>query len=602
MTGEQDAPPARGLVAFRLAIGLAQGVALYLLYSAFDAKVWPATSGYLFAPLALAAFYVPLIAIQGAGNLRAATLALWIATAAAVVAAFAWYDIWRAWPVEYGWQNGAAIVEPHVLPSFGLVFYLAIALFVAHALVTGADADRRAVARYPTYFDTAWKLGLQIALSFIFVCLFWAILWLGAELFELIKLDFFKTLIEHQWFSIPATALATAAALHVTDVRGGMVRGTRTLVLALLAWLLPLMALIAAGFLASLPFTGLAPLWATRHAGALLLAAAAILVMLVNAAYQDGPAERKAPLVFEIAIRLACALLVPTVALAAYALWLRVSQYGWSVDRVAAAAITLVAASYALGYAAGAALPGARLIERWNVVTAFLILGVLGTVFSPIADPARIAVTSQMARLDDRKIDPAQFDVHYLRNEGGRFGYAAIQRLSKSGIPSLREQAKNELRPPQIFDAGSQPKVATAASRASDIVVYPRGAKLPQSFLDQDWHAMPIEAAVSAYIPDCLRLAAHPCDAFLVDLDGDGQDEILLFVESTYGGTGLVIRQGADGKWAMSASVTLPSCGAGLDALKAGTFKLAAHPFKDLVMGGVVWETNTLANQSACKR
>jgi uncharacterized protein DUF4153 len=602
MTIDSDAAPARGLVAFRLAVGLLQGLALYLLYSAFDDKVWPATDGYLFAPLALIAFYLPLIAIQGAGNLRATVLAIWIAVAAALIAALAWYDIWRDWPFELNWQNGVDIPTPPTLPSFGLVFYLSVALFIAHALIVGADADRKLVARYETYFDTAWKLGLQIALSAIFVGAFWLILWLGAELFELIKLDFFKTLIEHRWFAIPATALATAAALHVTDIRGGLVRGTRTLALVLLAWLLPLMALIAAGFLGSLPFTGLAPLWATRHAGGLLLTAAAVLVVLINAAYQDGHAERKASRFFDLALRLASLLLVPTVALAAYALWLRVDQYGWSVDRVASAGIILVAASYAGGYAIGAILPRLKLIERWNVATAVLVLAVLGSLFSPVADPARIAVASQMERLATHKTPPKAFDVSFLRYRGGRFGHAALEELSRSENPILRDAAKENLRPPATLDTIVEPKVATPATRAANMIVYPRGATLPTSFLDQDWHAIPIESPIHVYIPDCLRLAEHPCDAFLIDLDGDGRDEILLYTESSYGGAGLVIQQGADGKWAIVASVTLPSCGAGLDALKAGRFKLAAHPFRDLVMDGVTWETNTLSNQRACER
>jgi len=76
------------------------------------------------------------------------------------------------------------------------------------------------------------------------------LLWLGAELFDLIGIDFFTRLLEHKWFAIPATSLAVAAAVHVTDVRAGLVRGARTLLLVLLSWLLPLMAIIVAGSIA----------------------------------------------------------------------------------------------------------------------------------------------------------------------------------------------------------------------------------------------------------------------------------------------------------------------------------------------------------------
>src|SRR5208282_3310378 len=127
----------------------------------------------------------------------------------------------------------------------------------------------------------------------IFVGVFWGVLYLGAALFNLIGIDAIEKLIEHRWFAIPATALAFSAAVHLTDVRAGLVRGTRTLVLVLLSWLLPLMAIIAAGFLASLLFTGLEPLWKTRFAAGYLLTAAGILVILINTAFQDGDAARR---------------------------------------------------------------------------------------------------------------------------------------------------------------------------------------------------------------------------------------------------------------------------------------------------------------------
>ena len=44
----------------RLCLGLAQGLLLYLLYRAVDAKVWPATQGLLFAPLLLVSLATPI--------------------------------------------------------------------------------------------------------------------------------------------------------------------------------------------------------------------------------------------------------------------------------------------------------------------------------------------------------------------------------------------------------------------------------------------------------------------------------------------------------------------------------------------------------------
>ena len=157
----------------------------------------------------------------------------------------------------------------------------------------------------------------------------------------------------------PATSLAVAAAVHVTDVRAGLVRGARTLLLVLLSWLLPLMAIIVAGFLVGLFFTGLEPLWKTQFAAGYLLIAAGTLVILINAAYQDGSEEHRPPLLIRYAASLASLVaLVPLVVIALTPSHLRVEQYGWTTARIGSTACAIVAASYAIGYSAGGIWPG----------------------------------------------------------------------------------------------------------------------------------------------------------------------------------------------------------------------------------------------------
>jgi hypothetical protein len=55
------------------------------------------------------------------------------------------------------------------------------------------------------------------------------------------------------------------------------------------------MTLIAVFFLLALPFTGLESLWSTRRATSILLTAAAVLIVLINAAYQAGGVDTPAP-------------------------------------------------------------------------------------------------------------------------------------------------------------------------------------------------------------------------------------------------------------------------------------------------------------------
>ncbi len=415
------------LAVIRAALGLVQGAVLYLLFDAADAKIWPATEGQLFAPLVLTAVFVPTLAAAGLGNLRPRTFAIWIGVAIVVVAALGAHDIFHD-PAGglFGAGTGARIV-----PSAPLWLAVAAGLAITHTLIASGDADRAYIAKYSRHFDIAWKHAVQVALAGAFVGALWVLLLLGATLFRLIEIKFFQELLQKPWFSIPVTTLAFAFAIHVADVQAGIVRGVRTLALTLLSWLLPLLALITIGFLVALLFTGLDPLWGTRHATNLVLATAAALIVLINAAYQDGEREHPVAFVLRYAGIGAAVALTPLVAIAAYAVMLRVNQYGWTPERVIATACVVVAACYALGYAFAAMTSRSWLwrIETTNVVTAIVVLAVILALFSPVADPARLAVADQVARLETGRTPVDQFDFAFLRFHGGRHGLEALGRL-----------------------------------------------------------------------------------------------------------------------------------------------------------------------------
>jgi hypothetical protein len=578
MSTEDDALSSRATTEIgvaRLIVGLAQGLALYFLYSAMEDHTWPSEDGLVFAPLAFLAAYVPLIVILSIGNLRIVTLIVWSVLAAGIVAGLAWYDIWHdpgtslqlLTPGHWG-------VAPRIFPNFATWFFTSAGIFIAQSLIVGGDTDRRVIADYATHFDVAWKLGLQLFLASIFVSIFWAVLLLGATLFHIIGIDYFRNLIEHRWFAIPATTLAQAAAIHLTDVRASLVRGTRTLVLVLLSWLLPLMTIVGAGFLIGLVTTGLAPLWKTGFAGGYLLIASGLLVFLINTAFQDGAPERRPVALLRYAGSLASMLLVPLVALSAYAIYLRVAQYGWTTSRVASAACLVVAASYAVGYALAAVPGGPWLgrVARWNFFTALLVLAVIGAVFSPLADPIRVSVDSQVDLLQSGKVDAAKFDFTYLRWSSGRFGTEALKRLAVDArAPDVRARARTALAETSRypFMAMAQ-RPTTGPAEADNFTVYPKGHTLPPSFLRQTW----------TFIDGtpCLTSANLHCDAYLLDLAGDGHIEIALIGENPGGGpyfaNGLFEEQ-PNGTWTkVGRPDPIWACPSVAAQLQAGNFRL----------------------------
>jgi hypothetical protein len=574
----QDRAQAGQILGIRVGIGLVQGLALYLLAEASADHTWPATHSVLYGALLLAFTFAPIMWIQGLGLIRASHLMRWVAVAAVIAAGLGGYHAWR---------EGSETRDLVPLSTYALNLFVGAGFFIAHALILGGDADRRFRASYPTHFDVAWKLALQLILTLFFTLTFWALLWLGALLFELIGLTFLRTLISHRWFAAPATALVVAGAIHLTDVQPGLVRGTRTLVLVLFSWLLPLITVLAIGFLVALPFTGLKPLWRIGHASADLLSATAWLIVLINAMYQDGQGVR-VPILKYAGVAAALSL-APMVLLAGYAISLRVGEYGWTADRVVTAAAVLVAGFYAAGYAASVFTPGEtlRLIERWNFSAALLILAVLLAIFSPLADPARIAVHSQVARLQSGAIEVGKFDFNYLHNGGVRFGRQALVQLAQAADATIRKRAQETLQGMQVSPRQLPPVAGhTQAEIAADVTVYPKGKSLPQSFLNQDWSVQPR----GSFVPSCQRrtgVVDTVCEALVADL-GDGKDDVLLLTESNAGKffSGFLFQQAADGSWHYTASLGLPHCEGDLEALRAGQIKLVPSTQYDAMLAG----------------
>ncbi|MCU6497634.1 DUF4153 domain-containing protein [Rugamonas sp. A1-17] len=591
-----EAEVSRRVMALRLATGLVQGALLYWLYQADRGGWWPAGAPYVMTPLLMACALLPAMLISAMGHIAPKKVAQWMAVAAGVVLIMALHAVSRGAgvsPPGGELAKGAFTSIPGPLMVFGVVF-----MYIAHALVMAGAVDKRHVASYGTYFELAWKLAVQLMFSAFFVGVLWLVLLMGSGLFSMVKLDFLKHMMEESWFVVPVVCFAWSCAMHITDVRPAIVRGIRSLLLVLLSWILPVAALIVSGFLCALPFTGLDVLWATRHATSLLLAADAVLVVLINAAFQNGHA--KAALAVRVSARVASLLVLPLTAIAIYALGLRVYDYGWTSDRVIAAACLVVASCYALGYAWAA-----HRYETWlypianvNVATAFVVLAVLLALFTPIADPARLSVNSQVARLERGRTTAAKFDFHYLRFEGQRYGQAALARLSQqaSGAEAalIRELAAKALKE-TVRWPGEQ--LAGPVSVADNVKVWPATTKLPASFVSQKW-----SVADDRAVPPCLINRGVGCDALVLDVDGDGKPEVLLFKGGLFSPAPLYTER-ADGKWVVAGRLDASggACVPLIDKLKAGEYTLVAPRMKALQVGGQVLQFQSEFDTDDCK-
>ncbi|HYC96880.1 DUF4153 domain-containing protein [Brevundimonas sp.] len=550
----------------RLAIGLLQGLGLLWLHRASDGVVaWPATQPLLFGPLLLVLGFLPVMLLAGVGRLRVTTLGGWAVVAGGVLALLGLHDIAR--------QSADTLQHPPFL-SGPVILFSAAALFIAHHLIAPADMERRRIASFPAYFDTATKSLVQLALSIGFTGAFWALLHLGAALFRIIGLDFLEDLLRKDWFYIPVTFVVFAIAVHLTDVRDGLIRGVRTVALMLLSWLLLVMTVIVAGFVIALPFTGLQGLWETGSATSLVLSATAALIVLINAAYQDGRPDNRPPVVLRVAVRVAAVLITPLIVVAFWGLALRIGQHGLTPDRVIAAACAVVGAAFAIGYGWAALSPfwgkgdWMRPLERTTIGAAALALVLILALSSPLLDPARLSVADQTARLERGAVTPDRFDYRFLRFESGKAGQAALAQLARSANPETARLAKAMQAERDRHD------VRVAGERPAPVIEpWPASAALPADFL----------ALANRTGPTLSCRAAGDCVATRRDLNGDGTSEILLARRS-----GASIFEQTEGGWRLAADYEFRACRRALDprvALKTDRLKVGPSPWPALALG-----------------
>lgn len=594
---------------FRVLVGMVQGIALYGLYSAAKNQTDFASNALLFAPLVLIALFLPILFVVSLGHMPRKALLYWMLALLLALLGLAVYDQWRnVGALSFnGWNLSSDHSEKTKYPSFLLCAFTFVSCFITHSLVSAGCSEGKRIASYGAYFDTSWKLLVQLKFSTIFVGALMLVLFLGASLFQLIKISFLHDALQESWFVIPVCMTAFSFALNLTDVRPAIVNSIRNLLLVLLSWILPLAVLLIGGFLLTLPFTGLSNLWATKRAASIVLFSVAALVVLINTAFQNGGLANQVPVILKYSAKVASLLLLPLTALAAYAIGLRVSEYGWTTDRIIAASCVLVAACYALGYLWAAIKSPEWLadIAKVNIACALLVVALILSLFSPLLDPARISVNDQVKRLQSGVQSVETFDFAYLKFEGKRFGAEALSQLAlnKDDPNSAAIGKKIDLVFAQKYKSEKNPELApTGAELAANLTAYPKGTVLPESFLKQDWLSKNTNNNWGK--PDCLVKRDAKCDVIALDVNGDGVNELLVIGHNYYGSRSSIFQQNHDQMWTnLGELANFPRlCDAQVQQLKLGQFVLKTPVNKDIEIGGQRYAIHAIdAQTDGCK-
>jgi hypothetical protein len=366
---------------------------------------------------------------------------------------------------------------------------LLIAVAIAAPLFQAARDEGARRFPYPAVHDHAWTNVVLFAACCLFVAIVFALAWLLAMLFDLIKIDFLKELLQDDWFWRGLIGLSFGAALGLLREHEGVVRLLQRVVAMVLAVLAPVLAVGLLLFVLALPFTGLNALWeATSATTPTLLFCVVGALILANAVIGNAPAEeRRFPVLRYGAMGLAVVML-PIAVLAAIATGLRIGQYGFTPERLWAVVFVAIACLWAGAYLV--ALVRGRgdwtaRIRPMNLALAFLVCGVALVLATPLVSFNAISTRDQLARLESGKLTPEQFDWRALAFDFGAPGRAALKRLQASTNPTIKARA-NEVaeaeRRWEVEETGEQAR--KRAEVAVNTRMLPQGSTLPGGLRD----------------------------------------------------------------------------------------------------------------------
>lgn len=385
---------------------------------------------------------------------------------------------------------------------------------------------------YPQLFSLAWQNTFTLVLMLVFTGLCWLVLHLGASLFALINLTFLETLLRERAVIYLLTGLMVGLGLLLGRTQHSAVTMLRNIVFAMFKGLLPLLSIIAIAFVLSLPFTGLEPLWATKHAASILLCLQLTLLVFVNAVAQTGEQPSPYPAVLRYLTQAALGVLPVFALLTLYAIYLRLAQYGMTQERFYALLLACVLAVHAIGYCYAAI----RSTKHWlpwlghiNIGVAVVTIALLLLSNSPLLDPHRLTVQSQLPRLQASTAEqPSQGDLFHLRFSSGRTGYQALQQLQTEladdnalAIEIAEALTKAQRYQPYLDD---EQLSAAAITDLALLKLHIVSASSVERVDDTFWQALLVQ---KLGMINCLQSTAD-CILLQQDLDNDNQPELVL--------------------------------------------------------------------------
>lgn len=493
-------------------------------------------------------------------------------------------------------SNIAATSGDSVMAPFNLSLTLLVFFVLPWLQVQAFPADNR--YRYANLSACYSQNTLCAMLTLLMMLLAVGVMALCAGLFRVIGIEYFHELFfDTPLFMHLVFGLLLGISIVTCRTQPALMNTTRNIIRFILKGLLPLVAFVALIFLFALPFTGLTVLSQAWSAASLLTTMALGILLLVNVVRETDHAEKPYPRAIRLLVNAAILLLPVYAVLALYSTGLRVSQYGWTPQRLWAVLVISVTLIAALCYSFSVIdkrpdwLPR---ITQFNKPLSLLVVILVMAVNSPLLDPYRISVNNQIARLDSGKTQAKDFDLKMLRFDTGRRGNEALTALQQhpafTADPRLQVTLKNMIAQTSRWGAYDDKEHAALAENyrvedAKKMIQLAKGAVSPD---DTWWKNLPQLDEYRNTLRDCHSLQGA-CIVNTLDLNNDRQKEVFLCNTLDTPSVNCRIYARQAGKWAQTGELYLyeeKDNPALITALRNGEVKPVTRKWADVQIDG----------------
>lgn len=373
--------------------------------------------------------------------------------------------------------------------------------------------------------ESLWRNTFTLAVTAVMTGLFWLVLMLWSNLFSIIGITLFEQLFfDNAVFPPVATGAVIAAGIVFCRRLPGAAGLYRQLITRAVNVLLPLHAVALLLFLVCLPFTGLAIIPKAFSATTLLLIMTLLMLAFSAIACESAPGLSRGQRVLARMVLVAQGLTPLLAGLAVWALWLRIADYGWTVERVYAAVIALIAVTGSLlllWFQRRAWVQGAASMNTFVPLMLSLTAFSWFLLHTPVIDPWRITVMNQLARFAEGRAKVDERDL-YLFSDAGRRGKQALQAISRH--PQwLSDPARQKAVLMQLLAARNATNAKPAISDLKRAIPLRSGSEAPpESWWQMQTQYIEQEAGI------CL-VDSGSCLVWMQDMNNDGTPEVLLY-------------------------------------------------------------------------